>query len=136
LSGVAYTENQHWKEQRGFFALAKPPSANVIQSEHHLRIRAERSLHCFIGIWVVVVKERVFVRSWSVEPNGWYRTFLKDPRGAIRPANHEIAVPAVRVRDERVRIAIDRAYLEKYNTRDALKYAKDLGSPKIASHNH
>jgi hypothetical protein len=29
-----------------------------------------------------------------------------------------------------LRDAIDRAYLEKYSTPGALKYAKDLGSPK------
>ena len=84
----------------------------------------------FIGIWVVVVKDRAFIRSWSVKPNGWYRTLLKERRGTIQVAGHEIAVRAVHVRDERLGDAIDRAYLEKYNTAGALKYAKDLGSPK------
>ena len=86
--------------------------------------------HRFIGIWVVVVKDRAFIRSWSVKPNGWYRTFLKDPCGTIQVANHEIVVRAVRIRDERLRDDVDRAYLQKYNTAGVLKYAKDLGSPK------
>jgi len=42
-----------------------------------LRIRAGNSQHRFIGIWVVVVKDRAFIRSWSVKPNGWYRTLQK-----------------------------------------------------------
>lgn len=42
-----------------------------------LRIRAGIGDHRFIGIWFVMVKDRVFVRSWSVKPDGWYRTFLK-----------------------------------------------------------
>jgi hypothetical protein len=60
-----------------------------------LRLRAGSGAHRFIGIWVVVVKGRVFVRSWSVKPNGWYRTFLKEPRGTIQVANYEIAVRTV-----------------------------------------
>jgi hypothetical protein len=36
----------------------------------------------------------------------------------------------VPVRDKRVLAAIDRAYLDKYNTLGAIKYARDLGSPQ------
>jgi len=95
-----------------------------------LRIRAGSGGHRFSGIWVVVVKDRAFVRSWSVKPNGWYRVFRREPRGMIQVAGREIAVRAVRVTDKHLRDAVDRAYLEKYNTAGALKYAKDLGSPK------
>jgi hypothetical protein len=76
------------------------------------------------------VKDRLFVRSWSVKPNGWYRTFLKEPRGTIQVADCEIAVHAMRVKSERLRNVVDRAYLEKYNTAGALKYARDLGQAK------
>ena len=93
-----------------------------------LRIRAGTGTHRFIGIWVVVVNDRVFVRSWSIKPRGWYRTFLEDPRGTVKIADREIAVRAVRTRDKRVRDAVDRAYLDKYNTPGAIKYARDLGS--------
>jgi hypothetical protein len=102
----------------------------VLREGKGLRIRAGTSRHCFIGIWVVVVKDRAFIRSWSVKPNGWYQTFLKEPRGTMQVADYEIAVRAVRIRDERLRDAVDRAYLEKYNTTGALKYAKDLGRAK------
>ena len=95
-----------------------------------LRIRAGSGKHRFIGIWVVVVKDRVFVRSWSVKPDGWYRAFRKQPRGAIQVAGDEIAVRAVPITSKALRDAIDRAYLEKYNSGGSLKYAKDLGSPK------
>ena len=37
------------------------------------RARAgQRSKHRFIGIWPVVVKGRVFARSWTLKPSGWY----------------------------------------------------------------
>ena len=95
-----------------------------------LRIRAGTGDHRFIGIWVVVVKDRVFVRSWSVKPDGWYHTFLAEPHGAIRVGDRDIAVVTLRTRDKRIQDAIDRAYLEKYNTPGAIKYARDLGSPQ------
>ena len=101
-----------------------------IQGSKGLRIRAGTGQHRFIGIWVVVVRGRVFVRSWSVKPNGWYRTFLKEPRGTIQLKEREIAVRAVPIKSEGLRDAIDRAYLDAYNTAGALKYAKDLGSAK------
>jgi hypothetical protein len=93
-----------------------------------LRIRAGTGPHRFIGIWVVVVNDRVFVRSWSVKPRGWYRTFLEEPRGTVQIADREIAVRAVSTRDKRVRDAVDRAYLDKYHTPGAIEYAEDLGN--------
>jgi hypothetical protein len=95
-----------------------------------LRIRAGTSQHRFIGIWVVVVDGRVFVRSWSVKPEGWYRTFQADPVGAIQVGGRELRVRAVRVRGPRLNDAIDRAYLDKYDTPGSIKYARDLGSRK------
>lgn len=102
----------------------------VLRESMGLRIRAGNGAHRFIGIWFVVVRGRVFVRSWSVKEKGWYRTFLKEPRGTIQAAKLEIAVRALRARDAGLRDAIDRAYLEKYKTPGALKYAQDLGSAK------
>ena len=102
----------------------------ILGERKGLRICAGSGPHRFIGIWVVVVRDRVFVWSWSVKEKGWYRTFLKEPRGAIQVADREIGVRALRTRDAGLRDAIDRAYLEKYNTPGALKCAKDLGSAK------
>jgi len=102
----------------------------ALQESKGLRIRAGSGRHRFIGIWFVVAKDRVFVRSWSVKPDGWYHAFLKEPRGTMQIANNEIAVYAVRIKDKSLRDAVDRAYLERYNTPGALKYAKDLGSAK------
>ena len=92
-----------------------------------LGIRAGTQPHRFIGIWAVVVEGRVFVRSWSLKPRSWYRTFLEEPRGAIQVTGQEIPVRAVHTRSERLKDAIDRAYLEKYKTPGSIKYARDLG---------
>ena len=103
---------------------------SALRKTKGLRIRAGTGQHRFIGIWVVVVRDRVFVRSWSVKPDGWYRTFLKEPRGSIQVADRKITVRAIRTKSEGLRDAIDRAYLDKYQTEGALKYAKDLGHAK------
>jgi hypothetical protein len=102
----------------------------ILRERKGLRIRAGAGNHRFIGIWMVVVDARVFVRSWSVKANGWYRAFLEEPRGAIQIPDHEIPIRAVPVTSKRLRDAIDRAYLEKYSGPGSLKYAKDLGREK------
>nr|AIA14049.1 Uncharacterized protein conserved in bacteria (DUF2255) [uncultured bacterium] len=93
-------------------------------------LRAGAGPHRFIGIWAVVVEGRVFVRSWSLKPRSWYRTFLEEPRGAVNVGGREIPIRAVHTRSERLKSAIDRAYLEKYNTPGSVRYARDLGSPR------
>ncbi len=95
-----------------------------------LGIRAGTQPHRFIGIWAVVVEGRVFVRSWSLKPRSWYRTFLEEPRGTINVDGREIEVRAVRTQSERLKAAVDRAYLEKYKTPGSIQYARDLGGEK------
>ena len=95
-----------------------------------LAIRAGTQPHRFIGIWAVVVQGRVFVRSWSLKPRSWYRAFLEEPRGAIQVSGRQIPVRAVRTRSDRLKDAIDRAYLEKYHTPGSIKFARDLGRAK------
>ena len=96
-----------------------------------LGIRAGTGDHRIIGIWMVVVENRLFVRSWSVKPDGWFRTFEREPRGIITvDGGREIPVRAVITRSERLKDAVSRAYLEKYSTPGALKYSKDLARAK------
>jgi len=96
-----------------------------------LGIRAGTGVHRIIGIWMVVVENRLFVRSWSVKPDGWFRTFEREPRGIITvDGGREIPVRAVITRSERLKDAVSRAYLEKYSTPGALKYSKDLARAK------
>ena len=102
----------------------------VIRDAKILGIRAGNGPHRFIGIWAVVVQDRVFVRSWSLKPRSWYRTFLEEPHGAVRIASREIAIRAVRTRSERLKDAVDRAYLRKYNIPGSMKYARELGRAK------
>ena len=82
-----------------------------------LGIRAGTKPHRIIGIWAVVVENRVFVRSWSLKERSWYRTFLEEPVGVIEVNSRRIPVRAVFTRSERLKTAVDRAYAEKFNTK-------------------
>lgn len=106
------------------------PILNQIRDGLMIKIKAGEAPHRFIGIWAVVVDGRVFVRSWSIKRRSWYRMFLVDPRGAIQLGTRELPVRARPATSERIRNAVDRAYLEKYHTTGWAKYARDLGRPK------
>jgi hypothetical protein len=90
-----------------------------------LGVRAgARSDHRFTGVWPVVVNGRVFARSWTLEPGGWYHTFLEDPLGTIAAGDREVRVRAVPVRSERFRDAVEQAYAQKYPTPGSAKYVR------------
>ncbi len=93
-------------------------------------VRAGTQPHRFIGIWAVVVEKRVFVRSWSQTPHGWHQTFCEHPRGIVQIAGQEFAVRTIQTRSERLKKAVDHAFLEKYHTPGSIKYARDLCRPK------
>jgi hypothetical protein len=102
----------------------------MIRKSKILGIRAGTQPHRFIGVWVVVVGRRVFVRSWALKPGGWYRVLLKERRGTVQVAEQEIPIRAVQTRSERLKDAVDRAYQEKYNTPGSLRYVWDLRRAK------
>jgi hypothetical protein len=107
-----------------------PDLVAAIRDGKILGIRAGDEDHRIIGIWAVVVEGRVFVRSWSLKPRSWYRTFRETPRGLIQVGERTVPVRAVRTRSERLKDAIDRAYLEKFHTPGSIKFARDLGRKK------
>jgi len=108
-------------------SLRRLPSLVVraVDESKILGIRAgDRSTHRFTGVWPVVVEGRVLVRSWTLKPDGWYHAFLEDPRATIQIEGRNIRVRAVRVRSERLRDAVERAYAVKYATPGSRKYVR------------
>jgi hypothetical protein len=89
-----------------------------------LGIRAGAGPHRVIGIWAVVVSRRVFVRSWTLQPRGWYRTLLDERHGIVRIGDRETPIRAVHTRSERLKDAVDRAYAAKYKTPASLQYVR------------
>ena len=102
----------------------------TIRKDKILGIKAGREPHRVIGIWTVVVEGRVFVRSWSMKPRSWWRTFLEEPYGSIFLADREIPVRAIQTRSERLKDAVSQAYKEKYNTPGSIQYVKDMSRKK------
>jgi hypothetical protein len=97
----------------------------AVDASKILGVRAgARSDHRFTGIWPVVVEGRVFGRSWTRKPEGWYRTFLDDPLGTIQVGDREVRIRAVPVRSERMRDAVELAYAKKYRTPGSLEYVR------------
>lgn len=103
----------------------------TIQKEKILGIRAgQESTHRVIGIWAVVVEGRVFVRSWSMKPHSWWRTFLEDPYGSMFVGEHEFSIRTVQTRSERLKDLVSKAYQEKYNTPGSIQYVNDMSRRK------
>jgi len=85
--------------------------------------------HRFVAVWVVVVEERVIVRSWNDKPGGWYRAFLAQPCGHVRIDDREAPVRAVPLRNQRISDAADVAYGAKYTTKANAKYVQGFKDP-------
>jgi hypothetical protein len=92
------------------------------QATKYLYIRSGD--HRFVPIWVVVVQNRVVVRSWNDKPGGWYRAFVGNPLGHVRLAETEVPVHAVPVRSARLNDGADEAFAAKYTTKANLKYVE------------
>ena len=116
-------------------AVMKPKqsfSEDILATIHKDRILGIRagsdSDHRVIGIWVVVVDARVFVRSYTMKTAGWWRTFLEDPYGEIFVSKRKrgIKVRAVQTKSEKLKDAVSAAYKEKYNTPGSVGYVEEM----------
>ena len=101
----------------------------ALQKAKILGVRAGTD-HRYTGVWVVVVAQRVFVRSWDDKPTGWYRAFRAEPRGSITVDGIEIAVRASHVRSERTRQAVSQAFGAKYDTKASAKWVRGFAEPE------
>jgi hypothetical protein len=113
---------------------ARPFSKPVIQALETAKIvgiRAGLEPHRFLGVWVVVVDGRVFIRSWNDKPNGWRQAFRDDARGALQiPSGRELPIKARPARGERLMTAIEEAYAAKYPTPGSRKYVVGFRRPR------
>ncbi len=105
-------------------------TVEAIHESKILGIGAGTKPHRIIGIWAVVVENRVFVRSWSQKPRSWWRTFQEEPQGIIEVNGKKHKVRAVFTRSERLKAAVDKAYREKYNTPGSLHFVRGFKNKK------
>ena len=85
--------------------------------------------HRYTGIWVVVVDDRVFARSWNDKPTGWFQSFRKEPRGTVQVEKLELPVKGKVVRSARLRDAVTVAFAEKYHTNGSRKWVEGFAEP-------
>ena len=105
--------------------------SDVVEALRKAKILGVRSgkEHRYTGVWVVVVGDRVFVRSWNDKPSGWFQAFKKEPKGMIQVGDDEIAVRGKPVRSGRIRDAVTAAYGEKYPTKGSRKWVEGFAEP-------
>ena len=85
--------------------------------------------HRYTGVWLVVMDDRVFARSWYDKPTGWFQAFRKEPVGSIQAGDLEIPVRAKVVRSARTRDAVTAAYGERYPTKGSKKWVDGFAEP-------
>jgi hypothetical protein len=99
-------------------------SAKIVDAFRNAKIIGARAgtEHRYTGVWVVVVGDRVFARSWSDKPTGWFRAFKKEPLGTVQVGKIEVPVQAKQVSSARVRDSVTEAFAEKYNTKGSKQW--------------
>ncbi|WP_400191009.1 DUF2255 family protein [Hymenobacter sp. B81] len=109
------------------------PAAALDYIRHHnlIGLRAGRHRASFLDIWMVVVDDRIFVRSWGLAERGWYHAFLADSQGAIRCGEAMLPVRA-QVPADLVDLSprISQAYLAKYDAGANSYYAQGITRPE------
>ena len=100
----------------------------ALAAEPMIGVRSGKT-HRYTGVWAVVVRGRVFVRSWNDKETGWHRAFREEPRGAVRVGERVVRVRAKPVRGAGLIAAIEKAYAEKYDTKGSLKWVRGFRVP-------
>ena len=69
----------------------------------------------FTGIWMVVVKDRIFGRSYYGAERSWFTTLLNEGSGEIKCGKEIILVKGLKPKDiNTINKAINKAYKKKY----------------------
>ena len=110
-------------------ATFKKADVEALNKAKILGVRAGTE-HRYTGVWVVVVEDRVFARSWYDKPTGWFRAFKEQPEGMIQVGDREVRVRGKAVRSARIRDAVTVAFAEKYNTKGSQKWVEGFAEPE------
>ncbi|MCW1962217.1 DUF2255 family protein [Chryseobacterium viscerum] len=98
-----------------------------IKTNTIIGIKAGQKRSEFLEIWMVVVQDRVFARSWGLAERGWYNTFLENPDGEIQCGETIYPIKALIPQDiNDLTEEINEAYLTKYNTGHNIPYSQGI----------
>ena len=78
-------------------------------------VRVGKDREKFTGIWMVVVKDRIFGRSYYGAERSWYTALLSGDHGDIKCAKEIVPVKGLKPADiNTITKAINKAYEKKY----------------------
>jgi len=106
-----------------------------IKTNSIIGIKAGNQRPDFLEIWMVVVRDRIFARSWGLAERSWYHSFVKDPMGQIQCGDTIYTIKAIIPSDiNELTDEINQAYLTKYNTGQNIRYSKGIIRQKHIDH--
>jgi len=78
-------------------------------------VRAGKDREKFTGIWMVVVNDRIFGRSYYGADRSWYTALLKGENGDIKCGKEIVHIAGQKPSDiDTINKAINKAYEKKY----------------------
>jgi hypothetical protein len=88
---------------------------NSVKETQIASVRIGEKREKFTGIWMVVVKDRVFGRSYYGAVRSWYTAFLNGEEGYIKCGKEIVAVKGIKPADiKTITNDINKAYEKKY----------------------
>lgn len=98
-----------------------------------LEIKGGNRRETFLKICMVEVDHRIFARSWNKSQKSWFTELLTSGCGQIKYGKNIINVKGEKLnKDYKLNLLIDKAYLNKYDQKENLKYAKGISQPEYA----
>ena len=87
---------------------------DYIRSNNLIGIKAGSERKHFLEIWMVVVDNRIFARSWGQAEKSWYNSFLLNDQGFIQCGDAIYEIKA-RIPENAKELTeqINKAYLDK-----------------------
>ncbi|WP_223598682.1 DUF2255 family protein [Chryseobacterium sp. GVT01B] len=105
----------------------KEKALDYIQNHTIIGIKAGHQRPEFLEIWMVVVQNRIFARSWGLAEKSWYNTFLEDSTGEIQCGETVYSIKAMIPEDVNdLTEEINQAYLTKYNSDHNIQYSRGI----------
>lgn len=105
----------------------KIKAQDYIKTNNLIGIKAGLERPDFLEIWMIVVQNRIFARSWGLAERSWYNSFLKCSAGQIKCGDVTYTIKAVVPEDiDQLTEEINQAYLTKYNFGQNSKYATGI----------
>lgn len=111
----------------------KEKALEYIKTHNLIGIKAGLQRPNFLDIWMVVVDDRIFARSWGFAERSWYNSFLEDSTGEIKCGDSVFAIKGIIPIDrDNLTQKINTAYLTKYNTGKNIEYSQGIVEQKHA----